>query len=322
MPITGRPILFVLLLSCQFFGAENPFVGCWDITPATAGRPRGWWLRIDDAGEGGLRGWFSSAYDGKVNVVDELSIQGDEIIFAFLPKRQDGGRRRLEYRARLAGEKLQGTFREAGKAGSTIAWSGVRAPVLPEKDDGTWKRQRPVQLFNGRDLEGWHTVVTDSPCCWSVRDGRLSNAGKGSDLASKATFWNFEIHLQFKLAPNSNSGLGLRGRYEIQMKDDAGDPPLNNGTGAIYSRIVPEVNAGKGAGKWQDLRARLVGRQVTVVLNGRTIIHKSEIDGPNAIAIDADEARPGPIVFQGDHGAIEFRNIIVTPLAKDSACRP
>jgi hypothetical protein len=106
------------------------------------------------------------------------------------------------------------------------------------------------------------------------------------------------------------------------MKDDAGDAPLINGTGAIYSRILPEVNAGKGAGKWQDLRVRLVGRQVTVALNGKTVIRKKDIEGPNAIAIDADEARPGPIVIQGDHGAAEFRNITVTPLAQSSPRRP
>ncbi|MCL5744970.1 MAG: DUF1080 domain-containing protein [Acidobacteria bacterium] len=309
--------LLWLLLPGLLPGAENPFLGSWDITPAVSGRPRGWWLKVEDAGGSRLRGWFSSAYDGKVNPIDELSVEGGELAFAIFPKRPDGTiTRRLEYRARLTGGELRGSFRVRGQKSAPIQWTGRRAPVLKDRDDGSWRKQRPVRLFNGRDLTGWRNVDSTRHCCWSAKDGVLATAGKGSDLVSEAAFWNFELRMQFRLAPESNSGLGLRGRYEVQLKDDAGNPPLINGTGGIYSRIVPEVNAGKGGGKWQHLWVRLVGRQVTVVLNGKTVIRKKDIEGLTAIAINADEARPGPIVFQGDHGPAEFRDITVTALQR------
>jgi hypothetical protein len=314
----GRSILFLLLFAVCLPGASNGFVGMWNITPEVSGRPRGWWLKVEDAGGGHLRGWFNSAYDGKVNPIDELSVEGDVLRFAILQKRADGGTRRFEGRARLTDGQLRGEYRPGGAA-KPIVWTGVAAPVLPDRDDESWQKQRPVRVFNQRDLAGWRTVVPGSSCCWSVKDGVLTTAGKGSDFASEAKFWNFEVHVQFRLAAGSNSGLGLRGRYEIQMKDDAGDAPLSNGTGAVYSRITPEANAGKGAGQWQDLRVRLVGRQVTVTLNGKTVIRRKDIEGPNAIAIDADEAAPGPIVLQGDHGAAEFREITVTPLLQKGA---
>jgi hypothetical protein len=115
---------------------------------------------------------------------------------------------------------------------------------------------------------------------------------------------------------HSNSGIGLRARYEVQVLDDFGRPPNTHGNGALYARILPSENASKPAGEWQTYDIRLVGRQVTVVLNGKTIIDKGEVEGLTAIAIDSSEAEPGPIFLQGDHGAVEFRNLMVTPLVK------
>ena len=74
------------------------------------------------------------------------------------------------------------------------------------------------------------------------------------------------------------------------------------------------MNASKPAGEWQTYDIRLVGRQVTVVLNDRKVIDKQEIEGLTAIAGNADEGKPGPIILQGDHGPVEFRNIVLTPL--------
>lgn len=303
------------LFAVSLSAAPNPFLGAWNVAPEVSGRPRGWWLKVEDAGGGRLRGWFNSAYDGKVNPIDELTVSSDELRFTLLQKRPDGAVRRFEGRARTEGATLRGEYRPAGAA-KPIPWTGVRAPAIADRDDGSWRRGRPVNLIGPRGLDAWRAVVPGASCCWSLKDGMLVTAGKGSDFASEAKFWNFEIHVQFRLAKGSNSGLGLRGRYEVQMKDDAGDAPLINGTGAVYSRIVPEANAGKGAGVWQDLRVRLVGRQVTVTLNGRAVIRNREIEGPNAIAIDSEEATPGPIVLQGDHGPAEFRRIVVTPLER------
>ncbi len=122
------------------------------------------------------------------------------------------------------------------------------------------------------------------------------------------------MDVEYRIAPRSNSGIALRGRYEVQLVDDADRPLSNRSSGAILSRIAPVLNAGKPAGEWQTLTVRLVGRQVTVVLNGVRVIDKQTIEGPTAIAIDANESDPGPILLQGDRGPVEFRKIVVYPL--------
>jgi hypothetical protein len=86
--------------------------------------------------------------------------------------------------------------------------------------------------------------------------------------------------------------------------------------GAVYGMIAPSVAAARAADEWQTLDVELVGRRVTVVLNGTTIIDGQEIPGITGGALDADESAPGPILLQGDHGPIEFRRItLARPLS-------
>ena len=115
--------------------------------------------------------------------------------------------------------------------------------------------------------------------------------------------------------------MGLRGRYEVQIFDDHGQPPDVHGNGAVYSRLRPSVNASKPAGEWQTFDITLIGREVTVVLNGVTIINRKQIDGLCGLATDPYEDRPGSVTLQGDHGPIEFRNLVVTPLVRVAARR-
>jgi hypothetical protein len=131
-----------------------------------------------------------------------------------------------------------------------------------------------------------------------------------------AKYWNFELHVEYNLPAKSNSGIGLRGRYEVQIASDSGRPPGMHGTGALYTRILPSVNAGKPPGEWQTYDIRLVGREVTTVLNGQKLYEKGVIDGLTGIAFDPFEGRPGPIELQGDHGGVEFRNVVLVPLTK------
>ncbi len=114
----------------------------------------------------------------------------------------------------------------------------------------------------------------------------------------------------------SNSGIGLRGRYEIQVLDDYGQPPNSHSNGSLYSRIAPSVNASKRPGEWQVYDITLIGRDVTVVLNGKKLIDRQVIEGLTAMGHDPNEGEPGPISLQGDHGPIAFRNILLTPLVK------
>jgi len=122
--------------------------------------------------------------------------------------------------------------------------------------------------------------------------------------------------LEYQIGPHTNSGVGLRGRYEIQIADDADRPPSNQTSGAILGRIAPTMNAARLSGDWQTISARLVGRQVTLYLNGIRVIDRQSIDGPTVIALDTNEADPGPILLQGDRGSVAFRKIVVYPLVK------
>src|SRR6185436_5699163 len=107
-----------------------------------------------------------------------------------------------------------------------------------------------------------------------------------------------------------NSGVYLRGRYEVQVLD-SGDELAVGSLGGIYGFLEPSDAAAKKPGEWQTFDITLVGRMVTVVLNGTTIIANREIPGITGGALDSDEGSPGPILLQGDHTAIEYRNITI-----------
>jgi hypothetical protein len=144
-------------------------------------------------------------------------------------------------------------------------------------------------------------------------NGVLTSPKSGENIRTKATFDDFKLHIEFRYPKGSNSGVYLRGRYEIQIEDNQGKEPQNVYLGGVYGFIDPWVNAAKAAGEWQSYDVTLIGRMVTVVANGQTIIFKQEIPGITGGAINSDEAAPGPIMLQGDHGPIEYRNIIITP---------
>lgn len=313
-----RYLLCFSLVCGALFGAESDFNGSWDITVPNDARHRAWWLKIEGAGTPHPSGEFVSAYAGDLNRIDEISIKGNELTFGFRPKSNNpnAAPRHLVYRAHLTGGKLEGTFEGEGPNATPVKWTGVRAPVIRDKDDGTWRKGKTITLFDGRDLAGWHTQEPEHASGWSVKNGVLASTGHVSNLVSNQKFWNFELHLEFKVPPGSNSGIGLRARYEVQIIDDYGKPPNTHGNGALYSRILPTENASKPPNEWQTYDIRLVGRQVTVKLNGKTIIDKGTIEGLTAIASDPNEGEPGPISLQGDHGPVEFRNILITPLEK------
>ena len=150
---------------------------------------------------------------------------------------------------------------------------------------------------------------------WSAQGGVLKGNGAATDLISNGKYWNFKLHVEYRTPEHSNSGIGLRGRYEVQILEDHGRPLDRHSNAALYSRIIPTENVTKPAGEWQTYDIRLVGRHVTVTLNGKTVT-QGVIDGLTAIACDPDEGVPGPIMLQGDHGPVEFRGIVLTPLVK------
>jgi len=312
-------VVAALVLSCCAASIDDQqFNGRWDITPNSSSQPpHGWWLEVSGGGTNNLKGKFVGSPISLIDEIPKLSISDSELRFALQDRFQrDKPVETGLYWARLEDGKLKGTFEIEGDPSSYVEWTGVRAPVLPDKDDGTWKRGDPVVLFDGHDLTGWEALPPGHLSSWVVRDGGLTNLIGATDLVSDKKFWNFILSAEFRLAPHANSGVALRGRYEVQLADDADRPPSNRGTGAIYNRILPIANAARPAGEWQMLTVRLVGRQVTVILNGIRVINRQTIDGPTAIALDSNEADPGPILLQGDRGTAEFRNVVVYPLTK------
>ena len=134
-----------------------------------------------------------------------------------------------------------------------------------------------------------------------------------ANLRTAEEFRDFRLHVEFKIPKGSNSGVYLRGRYETQVADSYGQPPHSRGVGGIYGLVTPTVNASHPAGEWNVLEATIVGYRVTIVVNGQTTIDAKLVDGITGGALDVNETAPGPIMLQGDHGAVYYRNIILTP---------
>jgi hypothetical protein len=219
----------------------------------------------------------------------------------------------LTYRARLAGDRLEGAMEQDGK---TTAFHGKRAPTFASADPSLYKEGKPVHLFNGRDLSGWKPTHTARPMKWTVENGVLKNAPGTTDIVTEDKFWNFRLQGEYRVGEHSNSGIGLRGRYEVQILEDYGKPASNKGNGALYSRIQPSENASRPANEWQTFDITLLENVLTVTLNGKTVIDRQVVEGLTAIATDPNEGEPGPIILQGDHGSVEVRKLTLTPLVR------
>jgi len=168
-------------------------------------------------------------------------------------------------------------------------------------------------LFNGKDLTGW-TKQGDRESKWTVVNGVLTNPSNGANLMTTRTFGDFKLHLEFRYPKGGNSGVYLRGRHEVQVEDSPkGEFPLSVHLGGVYGFLWPNENAGMGPGQWNTYDITLIGRRVTVVLNGKTVIADQIIPGPTGGALDSNEGAPGPILLQGDHTAVEYKNVRLTP---------
>jgi hypothetical protein len=189
------------------------------------------------------------------------------------------------------------------------AWTAVRAPALA---DHAVSWGQPVTLFDGRSLDGWR-MRFEGTGGWSVRDGALTVVRPRNDLVSERSFKDFKLHLQYRLEPAGDSGVHLRGRYEVQITDRVEEVGAAGVSGAVYGHLPPAVSAQKPAGEWNTLEVTLVGRWITATLNGQLIHDHAEIPGITGDALDSAEGRPGPIVLQGHLGAVAFRDIVITP---------
>jgi hypothetical protein len=178
---------------------------------------------------------------------------------------------------------------------------------------GARHRERWISLFNGKDLSGWHLRHEGAHNGWTVERGLLVNTPPSADLVSDAKFRDFDLHYEYRYPAGSNSGVYLRGRYEIQIQDDFGKAPESHINGAIYGVVTPTSNPTKRAGEWQTVDTRIAGNRATVVLNGTKTIDNAPVRVTGG-ALDDQESEPGPIMLQGDHGKVSFRNIRLRPI--------
>jgi hypothetical protein len=209
-------------------------------------------------------------------------------------------------RGKVQGNGLTGsmTFPD----GKTYTWTAVRAPRLYH---ATPQWGAPVKLLHANDLGGWHASGPSNQ--WKVVNGVLSSPRSGTNLVTDRTFGDFKLHVEFRYPKESNSGVYLRGRHEVQIQDDYGNEPANDRFSGVYGFISPIVIAARPAGQWNSYDITLVGRMVTVFANGQQVIYNQEIPGITGGALDSNEGAPGPLFLQGDHGPVEYRNIVIRP---------
>ena len=280
------------------------FVGGWDVTILTENGSFPSWFEITNDNNS-LAGRFVGRV-GSVRPMHEISITGDSIYFS-LPVQFESHSSDMEFKGNLEANTFSGTTN--AEDGSGLTWTAVRAPELTRQAE--WGE--PIELIKGNDLTGWHLRNENAENNWDVESGILANKSKGTDLITDEIFEDFKLHLEFMYPEKSNSGVYLRGRYEVQIQDDFGKEAHSLFIGGVYGFLTPSKNAGKSVNEWQSYDITLVGRTVIIELNGEKIIDKQIIPGITGGALDSNEGAPGPIMLQGDHGQISFRNIVLTP---------
>jgi hypothetical protein len=284
-----------------------PLLGRWDLTLRAPDREYPSWLELSQE-NGQLKAQMVGRW-GNARPLPKVELTNGHLKFVS-PKEEEGRNNDMVFEATLNGNTLSGTT--TGPDGTVWPWTGVKAPSL--KESGTPKWGKPVALFNGKNLDGWHTSKSSSSATWKVEKGLLITPGEGPELISDAKFQDFKLHVEFKCDPNSNSGVYLRGRYEVQIETDSAAEPPSHHTGGVYGFITPTPELPRKPGEWQTFDIILIGRTITVVQNGQTVIDNQEIPGITGGALDSQEELPGPIYLQGsEKGHVAYRKIVITP---------
>ncbi|MBE9463424.1 DUF1080 domain-containing protein [Dyadobacter subterraneus] len=282
----------------------SPLEGRWDITVDVAGKPSPSWLEVRHSGNHTLIGQFVG-FSGSARPISEVHFKDGKLSFE-IPPQWERGDKNLTVEGTLSGDKLTGTMNTVD--GKTYSWTGVRAPSLRRTTPPVWGKAIP--LTGGNEIKGWHTEGTSQ---WIAKDGILKSEKSGVNLITDAKYNDFKLHVEFRIPKGSNSGVYLRGRYEMQVTDGKGLEPAVDQLGAVYGFISPSEMMAKEPGEWQTFDITLLGRMLTLAVNGKTVITNQEIPGITGGALDSNEGEPGPLYIQGDHGPVEYRNIVITP---------
>jgi Domain of Unknown Function (DUF1080) len=300
--------IFILVATSNVFAnlkyEGSPLEGRWDLVISKDGKQLPSWLEVQHSGTRTLIGRFVYAF-GSARPIAEVKFVNNHFSFS-IPPQWEPGTANMEFEGDLAAGMIVGnmTFTD----GKKYSFAGTRAPLLDRSSAPVWGT--PIALIGKSDMNEWHAEGANQ---WTVKDGILASTKSGSNLISNKTFNDFQLHVEFKYPKGSNSGVYLRGRYEVQIVDSKGMFPWNDQFSAIYGFLPPNEMTAKNAGEWQTYDITLIGRTVTVIANGKTVICNAVIPGITGGALDSKEGEAGPILIQGDHGAIEYRNITITP---------
>jgi 3-keto-disaccharide hydrolase len=327
--------LLALTVSCTLaFGADpGSFVGRWALTIPGGGAG---WLGVEQKD-----GYLDASIlwgGGSVVPVDSVFVADDSLYVIRLQKveRKDAAGEVVRTQtfpevivARAQGDALQLNQMRPRRNGIGVderEFTGKRIPALPPKPDlSQAKYGAPIALLASDSLDGWKLTNPRQENGWSVTDGVLVNktAPHGSgrrvsygNLRTVAEFEDFNLKLEVNVPLHGNSGVYLRGIYEVQVADTYGRPLDSHNMAGVYSRITPTASAEKPAGQWQTMNITLLDRHVTVELNGQRILDNQPLLGCTGGALSSDEFRPGPIYLQGDHTAVSYRSIVLTPIIK------
>ncbi len=312
--------------------ATNPWLGAWALTIPGGGAG---WLGIEESG-GQLKAnmlWGG----GSVFPLESARVEDGKLVVTRIHTvdRKDASGKTVKEKltetitAAANGDDLKLTSvkpRANGQGDDKAEFTGKRQPALPPAPNLTQvKFAEPIKLFNGTDLTGWRLIEANAVNGWRAKDGLLVNEaiqeeGKPrknyGNLRTEREFEDFNLTLEVRVQKNGNSGVYLRGIYEVQVSDTYGKPLDSHNMGGIYSRITPTVAAEKPAGEWQTLDITLVDRHVTVILNGKKIVDNQPLAGCTGGALWSDVTKPGPIYLQGDHTSVEYRNCVLRPRLK------
>lgn len=282
--------------------AANPFLGRWDVT-VTAGKdtyPD--WIEVLEK-DGKLAAHVQPRAGGAV-WASEVKLDGNRLTVTM-----GGGRGPATmWEIRAKGNAFSGSLKRGDAVTGQLA--GVRAPKLDRPMPKAWSA--PQAIFDGKDLNGWEPIGTAANH-WVAKDGELVNEAHGANLKTTRKFDDFKLHIEYNCPADGNSGIYLRGRYEVQVEYEAVDAndPFHS-IGAIYSFLAPSVQLPRKPGTWESFDITLVGRRLTIVRDGVKTIDNQEIPGPTGGALDSHEAEPGPFYIQGDHtGGMKYRNITI-----------
>lgn len=292
--------------SADSVASAKAFVGRWDLTLKSSQREYPSWIEISEK-NGIVSAEFVSRW-GNARPLPKIEIDGEHITFVS-PKEEEDRKEDMVFEGTLVGQTLSGTT--TGQDGTPWTWTGVRAPSLEREHAPKWGK--PIQLFNAKDLTGWK-MDRAGPPNWMVQDGNLVSPGNGPELVNEMKLQDFKLHLEFNCGKDANSGVYLRGRYEVQIETESQAEPPSHHTGGVYGFLAPSPEQPRSPDVWQAFDITLIGRRVTVVQNGKTVIDNQEIPGITGGALNSNEGEPGPIYLQGgEKGHVLFRNIVITP---------